>query len=376
MINTDRYSQYFISPEQFDKTKKKPLFGPNGWILFVACNSGIQLAQDVKNEYQRMLKENNSELKEVPLLGTNQNPLTSIFEDSETCPRLSCHVAGSNAYVFQCVHENISGNTVNENIQQLLQVIRTLRAHRAQTITVVTPYAPYSRQDKPTFMQREATHFRLFVDQLKISGADNHLTYHPHALSLYGLYEPDMKVVALSGLDLFIDVFSFLKNQQDTVVVSTDSGGAKFTIHYAEAMNLSHAIGNKFRSKKDETQMIGIIGDMENKEKAIITDDETVTGSSFLNVVKALHHKYGIKEIYAAITHMKIRKHHINKLIEAHQQHGLVQLHVTDSIPPLEEIKQLDFVSIHSLAQRFASTINRLHYNQSVSEVFYDLKTK
>ncbi|MBN1149956.1 ribose-phosphate pyrophosphokinase [candidate division WOR-3 bacterium] len=374
MINMDKFSQNFITPERFDKTKSRLLHGPNGWLLFVACNSGISLVQDIKRHYEEMLKVNGSYLKEIPLIGTDNNPLTMIFQDTETCPRLTRHVAGSNAFVFQCIHENKSSNSVNENLQQLLQSVRTLKAHRAQTVTVVTPYSPYSRQDKPTFMQREATLAKLFADQLKVAGANIHLTYHPHALSLFGLYEPDMTLVALSGLDLFLEIFCEFKNSKEVVAVSTDSGGAKFTVHFAENMGVSHAIVNKFRHGKDSSDMLGVIGDLENKKTALITDDETVTGSSFLNVVKNLNLNHGIQNIHVGISHLKMKENNIPKLVEAHEKYGLSKMHVTDSIPQIPEILNLDFVEVHSLARRFASTINRLHNDVSVSELFSSIK--
>lgn len=365
------FSQVFITPETFEKTKKKILSGPNGWLLFVACNSGVEFARSVKNEYEGMLRENESELKAIPLIGTSERPLTSVFVDTETCPRLPQHVAGSDAFVFQCAHEKISGNTVNENIQQLLQVIRTLRAHRAKTITVVTPYTPYSRQDKPTFMKREATLASLFADQLKIAGANAHLTYHPHTLSLYGFYEPEMMLVALSGLDLFIEMFESMKGMKEVVAVSTDAGGAKFAVHYAKAMNIPYAIASKFRQEKDKANLLGIIGEMEDKKTAIIIDDESVTCSSIINAAESIHRNYGIDEIYAAISHIKIGREHLPMLVKAHHELGLKELHVTDTIPQIPELFDLDFVVLHRLGRRFASTINRLHYNQSVTEVFY-----
>ncbi|MBN2364129.1 ribose-phosphate pyrophosphokinase [candidate division WOR-3 bacterium] len=374
MINMDKFSQNFIAPERFEKTKSRLLLGPNGWLLFVACNSGISLAADVKKQYEEMLRINGSDLKDIPLIGTQEAPLTMIFQDMETCPRLTRHVAGSNAFVFQCIHENTSGNTVNENLQQLLQAVRTLKAHRAQNITVVTPYSPYSRQDKPTFMQREATLAKLFADQLKVAGANIHLTYHLHALSIFGLYEPDMTLVALSGLDLFLEIFSKFRKLKEAVAVSTDSGGAKFTIHFADAMGISHAIVNKFRHAKDKSDMLGVIGDLEGKKTALIIDDETVTGSSFLNVVKNLKTNHGIEDIYVAISHLKIKKNHIPGLIEAHEKFGLTEMHVTDTIPQIPEILELDFVKVHNLSKRFASTINRLHYNISVSDLFTAVK--
>jgi ribose-phosphate pyrophosphokinase len=365
-----RAKKQFITPESFDLIKKRDLSGPNGWLLFVACNSGIDLALSVKKEYESMLAENGSELVSIPLLGSYSEPITRVFSDTETCPRLPEHVAGSNAYVFQCVHENISRNTVNENIQQLLQVVRTLRAHRARTITVVTPYGPYSRQDKPSFLARESTLASLFVDQLKVAGAQTHVMYHPHALSLYGFYEPEMMLVALSGLGLFTEIFQQFKGLDEVVAVSTDAGGAKFTVHFSDAMNIPYAIANKFRPGKDRANLLGIIGDLSGKKIAIISDDETVTGSSIANAARWLYSNFGVKEIHIAISHLKLREEYIPTIVELHEKYGLVALHTTDSIPQIPAIGNLGFIKVHSLSRRFASTINKLHYNQSVSELF------
>lgn len=367
---SEKYQPHFITPETFSSLKKKELAGPNGWLLFVACNAATDFTAAVKTEYEKMLGEHNSELAHIPLIGTKEEPITRVFSDTETCPRLPSHVAGSDAYIFQCAQDNLSGFTVNENIQQLLQVARTLRAHRAKTITVVTPYSPYSRQDKPSYMQREAALASLFADQLKVAGADIYLTYHPHTLSLYGFYEPDIKFVALSGLDLFVNMFEKLRMDSQVVAVSTDAGGAKFNVHFSDAMDVDYAIANKFRHGKDQSNLLGIIGHMEGKKAAIITDDETVTGSSILNTIKSLYEQYGIEKSYAAVSHIKVKPEFLPKFIEAHEKYGLMELHVTDTIPQIPELFELDFVVKHSLAGMFAATINRLHYNQSVSKVF------
>jgi len=361
----------FISPEGYDgQIKKRNLGGPNGWLLFVACNAGIAFAESVKKEYEVMLSSTGSELVSIPMLGSREHPITAVFADTETCPRLDQHVAGSDVFVFQSVHGYQSSNTVNENIQQLLQVVRTLRAHRAKTITVVTPYCPYSRQDKPSFLAREATLASLFVDQLKVAGANVHLAYHPHALSLYGFYEPHMMLVSLSGLDLFVDMFNQFKGLSDVVAVSTDAGGAKSTVHFSEAMNIPYAITNKFRPGKDRANLLGIIGDLKGKRIAIITDDETVTASSINNAVRSLYTSHGVQEIYVGVSHFKLREEYIPAIVELHEKFGLRELHTTDTIPQTPSVLGLDFVKMHPLACRFAATINRLHYNQSVSELY------
>jgi ribose-phosphate pyrophosphokinase len=367
-----RYSSQFITPEQYEVIGKRELMGPNGWLLFVACNAGIEFAAKVKAEFEKMLTENNSAVRSIPIVGTREHPITAVFTDTETCPRLPTYVTGANAFVFQCCQETITGNTVNENIQQLLQVVRTLRAHRANNITVVTPYSPYSRQDKPTFMQREAALAGLFADQLKIAGANIHLSYHPHTYALHGFYEPEMVFFALSGLALFVEIFEDRIGRDDTVVVSTDAGGAKFTVHYANAMDITYAIANKFRTGKDKSNLLGIIGDLENKKTAIIIDDESVTGSSVLHAARQLHDRYGINDIYICLSHFKLTKEHFPKLIDAHQNWGLKEVHITDTIPQIPELAALDFVKVHSIARRFATSINRMHYNQSVSRLFQE----
>jgi len=364
------FQEHFTTSDKFNNIKEDSLVGPNGWLLFVACNSAIEFTKIVKEKYENYLHVNNGQKKSVPLIGTEEDPITRVFSDTETCPRLPIHVAGANVYVFQCIHENLTNNTVNENIQQLLQVISTLRAHRAQTITVVTPYSPYSRQDKPSFMKREAALASLFANQLKVAGVDIYLTYHPHTLSLYGFYEPEIKFVALSGHDLFRSVFDKLENKEEIVVVSTDAGGAKSTIHFSESLGSSYAISSKFRREKDKSNLIGVIGDLENKKTAIITDDETVTGNSIINTIKTLNKYHGIEQIYVGVTHFKVNLKTINKFVEAHEKYGLKELHITNTIPQKPGVINHDFIKIHGLNSIFAATINKLHYNQSVSEIF------
>ncbi len=49
----------------------------------------------------------------------------------------------------------------------------------------------------------------------------------------------------------------------------------------------------------------------------------------------------------------------------------LQKLVVTNSIPQTDEFKSLEFVTVKCLSDTLARTINRIHYNRSVSQVFY-----
>ncbi len=368
--------KHFIKPEHYEDIEKNTLQGPNGWLLFAACNEGIELAERVKEEYELLLKDNKSSLTKVEFLNDSapdapeDKRIIRRFEDTETAPRLPKHVAGSNVFVFQNVHELISGNTANDNYYQLLEMIRTLKVHGARTVTAVTPYSKSARQEQPSFLKRESSLAEFAADLMKTAGADGIIIYHPHSESIRGYYEDGMRFTSLNGLDLFISIAkeSKFNGMKNVVCVSTDAGGAKLTIHYAKALNVDYAISNKYRPKQEEAEIIGIIGNLEGKTVALLADDESVTFTSLLNAAKQLYKKCEIPEIYMCISHNKIRHKHIHKLKEAYENYGLKELHVTDSIPGQIE---LPFIEVHSLARRFAVTINRLHYNLSVSEMFY-----
>jgi phosphoribosylpyrophosphate synthetase len=89
--------------------------------------------------------------------------------------------------------------------------------------------------------------------------------------------------------------------------------------------------------------------------------------------VESLHTQYEVEKIYVAVSHMKMQPEFIPALVEAHEKYGLVELHVTDTVPQIPDLVDLPFVTVHSLARRFAATINRLHYNRSVSDLFFRL---
>jgi ribose-phosphate pyrophosphokinase len=369
----------FVTPEKFDELKNKKHSGPLGWLLFVDCddfsNGNPTLAENVKSIYEKNLSRFGSSYVKIPIIkafnGKDNEVLIKVFEDTETCPTLPEHVAGANVYIFFSVLELKSGRTENENLVRLLQVIRTLKVNKAKNITVITPYFPYARQDKPTTFKREATLGKLVADMLYVSGADEIIIYHPHSESIRGFFEPKMRVTVINGLDLFKEIFQKFSGNNEVFAISPDAGGAKAAVHLAKAIKVSYAIGNKFRPEKDKSDALGVIGNLKGKKIALLSDDESSTFSTLYNVTERLYKDHDIKEIYGALSHMKLRQKHIPLLIEAHEKLGLKELHITDSVPQTEDILNLPFIKVHSLAEPIALAINSMHYNQSVSSIFY-----
>jgi ribose-phosphate pyrophosphokinase len=337
-------------------------------VLFVACNSAINLASRIKGRYEELYHATSGEKVDMPVIGTWEDPLTRVFSDTESCPRIPICIKGKEAFIFQNAHHHIG--TVNENLQQLLQMIRTIKVHGATKVNVIVPYTPYSRQDKPSFMKREATLAKLFVDQLRVSGCDTFVTYHPHTLSLYGLFEPEITFIPIGGFKYFKYAFKKYKGSKSTIAVSTDAGGAKAIQHFATKLEIDYAIGNKFRSD-NKVDALGVIGNLKGKERVIIIDDESATGSSIYNIVKLLHDNYGIKSFGVGLSHLKLNDTGFEKFKEMHERYGLEEVYCTDSVKSRDsEILKYDFIKVQKLDYTLAMVVNSIINKQSLSSIF------
>jgi ribose-phosphate pyrophosphokinase len=175
----------------------------------------------------------------------------------------------------------------------------------------------------------------------------------------------------LESLTLFIDEFKDLAGCADVIAVSPDAGAAKFISHFGRAMDVSTAIASKYRPKPEVAVIKDIIGDFRGKRRAVILDDMISGGGTTFELAKKLVEEKGIREIYIGISHNLGLASAKTRLEEMHRILHLKRLIVTDSIPQTEDFKKLPFLTIRSLADTLARTVNRIHYGRSVSEVFY-----
>jgi ribose-phosphate pyrophosphokinase len=365
----------FFTHDDYERHRQRyaDLMGPNGWLLFVACDAGKTLAQKVHQAYQQVLQQKyfGSNPIEIPLM----QDITKRFEGDGhdgTSPRIPKHVAGADVYLFQSVmDERTKSEGVNEGVWQIGQVAFTLKAHRVNRVTAVLPYFPYSRQDKPSHKEREAALARHTADYLVNSGVDCVISYHPHTTAIVGFFPHDKPFQYISGIDLFTDVFSQFRKDPETIALSLDAGGLKETIHLAGALDIDFGLTAKDRPKQKQTKTLGVLGNLDGKKRGILTDDETATFGSCLDAIKLLAQpEYGIHEFHVGISHMRLGLEFIDRLREAHEKYGMVKLHTTDTVPQKEEILSLPFVEVHSLSNMWAYVINHVHYDLSVSKLF------
>lgn len=249
---------------------------------------------------------------------------------------------------------------VNEGLMELLIIIDAIKHASAARITAVLPYYPYARSDKKDEPRISIT-ARLVADLLETAGANRILTMDLHSPQIQGFCR--IPADQLIALPIMCDYFA-RKMENNHVVVAADAGGVKNTAGYARRLQLPIAIIDKRRfADNDMATVLNIVGDVKGK-KAIIFDDEISTGGTLTEAAEELL-SFGATEVSAGIVHPVLVGDAIKKLSKS----KLKELVVTNTLPVPPE-KQLDRITVISVAPLFAEAIRRIHYGESVSALF------
>lgn len=361
----DTNQKVFFTPERFAQEQAQKMQSPRGRLLIVGCCSGSYLSTRVINRYKDLLAEADSEDDVLHLENIDKR-----FSDSETCVRLNLHVGGCDVFLFQALFDPISDCSVDQNYMAFLIAARTFREHGANHVTGLLPHLAYGRQDKPTKFAREPTTAKLMADLSIEAGIDRLIVWDPHCGQIRGFYG-SMPINMLESLTLFIEEFRRFQDREDVIAVAPDAGASKFVTHFGRALNLKCAIGSKYRPRPEEVIISQIIGDFAGKRVAIILDDMISNGGTVYALIKKLVEEKGIEEVYLGVSHNLCVGRARERLLALHADYHLKKLIVTNSIPQTDEFQAMPFVSVRCLSDTLARTINRIHYNRSVSEVFY-----
>jgi len=319
----------------------------------------------VVQRYKKLLAEADSEGDILHLENIEHR-----FANSETCVRLDAHVGGYDVFLFQALCNPTSDCSIDQNYMTFLIAARTFREHGANHVTAVLPYLAYGRQDKPTKFMREPTTAKLMADLSIAAGIDRLITWEPHCGQIRGFYG-SMPVNMLEPLTLFIEEFRRFQGREDVIAVAPDAGASKLVMYFGRALGLKCAVAAKERPRPDEVVISEIIGDFAGKRVALILDDELSTGGTLYELIKKLVEEHGIEEVYFGASHSRCVPVARDRLLELHADYHLKEVVVTNSIPQTGKFLSLPFLSMRCLSDTLTRTINRIHYNRSVSEVFY-----
>ncbi|WP_322960375.1 ribose-phosphate pyrophosphokinase [Mycoplasmopsis cynos] len=254
---------------------------------------------------------------------------------------------------------------VNENIMELLLFIDSLKRASAKSINVILSYYGYARQDRKA-SGRQPIGAKLVADLLEKAGATKITCVDLHNPSIQGFFN-----VPVDDLKGQYPIAKALKETGEKfTVVSPDHGGTVRARKLAEliADTVQICIIDKRRIGVNQTEVMGILGNIEN-QNAVIIDDIIDTGGTILKAVETLKAN-GAKKVIVAATHGIFTKG-----FEIFENHPDVdRVIVTNSIDNTENVKKFKKLQIVSLGDFLAKVINASLKKTSISQIYNDYK--
>ena len=201
------------------------------------------------------------------------------FADGEVYVEINENIRGNSVFVIQS-----TSTPANDNLMELLLCIDALRRSSAKNITAVIPYFGYARQDRKV-VPRTSISAKLVSNLITNAGANRIVTVDLHSGQIQGFF--DIPVDNLFTTPLFTRYIKKNLKNKNLICVSPDVGGVQRTRGLATKINVDLAIIDKRRSQPGKSQVMRIIGNVQNKE-CIIVDDIIDSGGTIVNAVDAL----------------------------------------------------------------------------------------
>ncbi|MCL5260380.1 MAG: ribose-phosphate pyrophosphokinase [Gammaproteobacteria bacterium] len=281
------------------------------------------------------------------------------FSDGETMVEILENVRGQEIFIIQptCA-------PANDNLMELVIMADAFRRASASGITAVVPYFGYARQDRRVRSTRVAITAKVVADIMSAVGINRVITIDLHADQIQGFFYIPVDNVYGTPV-MFEDIKR--KNFKNKVIVSPDVGGVVRARAIAKRLNDADlAIIDKRRQRRNQVEVMNIIGDIEGRD-CIIVDDIIDTAGTICQAAKALLGK-GAKSVTAYGTHAVLS----GPAIENINNSDLTEVVVTDSIPLTQKAEECKKIRQLSIGQILAETINRVNNKASVSSLFPD----
>jgi len=279
------------------------------------------------------------------------------FSDGETSIEVSQNIRGMDIFLVQSTYQ-----PGNEHLMQLLLMADACKRASAKSVSAVIPYFGYSRQDRRPRNIRGPVSAKLVADLIETADIKRLITVDLHADQIEGFFSIPVDNIYSSTI-LMSDMWR--QGYPDQVIVSPDVGGVQRARAIARRLgNASLAIIDKRREAANKSEVMNIIGDVDQKT-AIIFDDMVDTAGTLCNAAAALKEKGALKTVaYAA--HPVLSGPAIERIADSE----LDELVVTDTIPLTQEAKDTGKIRQLSIAELLGETIERIVADQSVSSLY------
>ncbi|WP_265528156.1 ribose-phosphate pyrophosphokinase [Sphingomicrobium marinum] len=306
------------------------------------------------------------------LAGNSNPPLAKAVADYLEIPLVKASVKRfADEEIFVEVHENVRGQDMfvlqstsypaNDNMMELLIMIDALRRASAKRITAVVPYFGYARQDRKPG-PRTPISAKLVANLITQAGADRVLTMDLHAGQIQGFF--DIPTDNLWAAPVMAADIQARYDTDKITIVSPDVGGVVRARSLAKRLdNAPLAIVDKRRERAGESEVMNIIGEVEDRV-CILVDDIVDSGGTLCNAAAAMREQ-GAKQVMAYCTHGVL-----SGAAEARiDKSELTELVVTDSIMH-EDISDDGKIRRLTIAPLFGEAISRIADESSVSSLF------
>ena len=281
------------------------------------------------------------------------------FSDGETRVEILENIRGTDVFLIQSTCP-----PGNEHLMELLLMADACRRASAKTISAVVPYFGYSRQDRRPRNTRGPISAKLVADLMETSGISRIITIDLHADQIEGFFSIPVDNVYSSPV-LLGDIWK--QKYGNLVLVSPDVGGVLRARAIARRLdNAGLAIIDKRREQANKSEVVNIIGDVEDKT-AVIFDDMVDTAGTLCNAAAALKEK-GANKTVAYAAHPILSGPAIERIGESE----LDELVVTDTIPLSQDALDTGKIRQLSIAELVAETIRRIIADESVSSLYAD----
>ena len=309
-------------------------------MKLVSGNSNIPLAKEISNYLG------------IPLLKAT----IKKFPDKEIFVEIQENVRGEDVFVIQS-----TSFPANDHLMELLVSIDALKRGSAKRIAAIMPYYGYARQDRKSG-PRTPISAKLIANLISTAGADRALMVDLHAGQIQGFF--DIPTDNLFAAPVFIDDIKKKFESSETIIVSPDVGGVVRARAIAKRLDCDLAIIDKRREKASVSEVMNIIGEVNNKN-CILIDDICDTAGTLTNASSALKQK-GAKSVHAYITHGVLSEPAIERINNS----PIDKMIITDSIFAREDVRSSKKIEQLSIAPLIGEAIGRITDNRSVSSLF------
>ena len=280
------------------------------------------------------------------------------FSDGEINVEITENVRGKDTFVIQSTNF-----PAEKNLMELILIIDALKRASVRSITAVIPYFGYSRQDRRIRSARVPISAKVVADMLSNAGVTRIITLDIHSEQIQGFFSFPMDNIYTANL-MVKDLLDN-HNVEDLQVVSPDTGGVIRARSVAKTLGVKDlAIIDKRREKANESEVINLIGDVENKI-CIVPDDLIDTAGTLSNASHALKER-GAKKIIAYITHPVLSGNAVENLNNS----AIDKLVVSNSIDIGDKSKKCPKIDVFDISPILSQAITRLMTGESISELF------